>query len=114
MFDEINTCNYLGLLADLISNRKFQNKLIHPNVRLFATCNPYRILQIDANLTNRDMRYGEEQINLVYPVKPLPDQILDYVWDYGKLQQNDEKTIMILKSMIEMFSIIFRKSRSMS
>ncbi|CAB4416886.1 unnamed protein product [Rhizophagus irregularis] len=33
----------------------------------------------------------EEQSRLVYEVKPLPDQILDYVWDYGRLQPNDEK-----------------------
>src|SRR6266498_5167068 len=62
LFDEINTCNHLGLLADLISNRKFQDKLIHPNIRIFATCNPYRILQIEANLTKRDKRYDKEQI----------------------------------------------------
>ncbi|CAI2174630.1 14904_t:CDS:2, partial [Funneliformis geosporum] len=29
--------------------------------------------------------------SLVYEVKPLPDQILDYVWDYGILQSKDEK-----------------------
>ncbi|CAB4437490.1 unnamed protein product [Rhizophagus irregularis] len=31
-----------------------------------------------------------ERSNLVYQVKPLPDQILDYVWDYGILKPKDE------------------------
>ncbi|UZO24840.1 uncharacterized protein OCT59_017134 [Rhizophagus irregularis] len=93
LLDEINTCNRLGLLADLISNKKFKNKPIHPNIRLFATCNPYRYrkrIQIEA-------RHVENKINLVYQVKPLPDQILDYVLDFGIIKPNDEyKYIQIM------------------
>ncbi|CAI2171634.1 7154_t:CDS:2, partial [Funneliformis geosporum] len=40
---------------------------------------------------------------LVYEVKPLPDQILDYVWDYGTLQSKDEKIyiqIMVQKAKL--------------
>ncbi|PKY48629.1 hypothetical protein RhiirA4_525636 [Rhizophagus irregularis] len=91
-FDEINTCNYIGLLADLISHRMFNGKPIHPNIRLFAACNPYRLrakAQSEAGLTNRVKKF-EEQSKLVYQVKPLPDQILDYVWDYGILKPDDE------------------------
>ncbi|PKB96958.1 hypothetical protein RhiirA5_506790 [Rhizophagus irregularis] len=91
-FDEINTCNYIGLLADLISHRMLNGKLIHPNIRLFSACNPYRLrtkAQSEAGLTNRVKKF-EERSNLVYQVKPLPDQILDYVWDYGILKPKDE------------------------
>ncbi|CAG8803669.1 21082_t:CDS:2, partial [Dentiscutata erythropus] len=28
---------------------------------------------------------------LVYQVHPLPDQILDYVWDYGVLKPEEER-----------------------
>ncbi|RIA99608.1 hypothetical protein C1645_849990 [Glomus cerebriforme] len=98
-FDEINTCNYIGLLADLISHRMLNGKLIHPNIRLFSACNPYRLrtkAQSEAGLTTKIKKY-EEQSNLVYQVKPLPDQILDYVWDYGILKPNDEyKYIQIM------------------
>ncbi|PKY59724.1 hypothetical protein RhiirA4_482717, partial [Rhizophagus irregularis] len=90
-FDEINTCNYIGLLADLISHRMLNGKPIHPNIRLFAACNPYRLrtkAQSQAGLTNRAKNF--EQSKLVYQVKPLPDQILDYVWDYGILKPEDE------------------------
>ncbi|CAG8842712.1 4540_t:CDS:2, partial [Gigaspora margarita] len=92
-FDEINTCNHIGLLANLIAHRTLQGKLVHPNIRLFSACNPYRKrvkAQSQAGLKTRVRRY-EEQSNLVYQVKPLPDQILDYVWDYGVLIPNDEK-----------------------
>ncbi|GBB90017.1 hypothetical protein RclHR1_01690002 [Rhizophagus clarus] len=98
-FDEINTCNHIGLLADLISHRTLNGKLIHPNIRLFSACNPYRLrtkTQSEAGLTNKVKKY-EEQSNLVYQVKPLPDQILDYVWDYGVLKPDDEyKYIQIM------------------
>jgi hypothetical protein len=91
-FDEINTCNYIGLLADLISHRMLNGKPIHPNIRLFSACNPYRLrtkAQSEAGLTCRVKKF-EERSNLVYQVKPLPDQILDYVWDYGILKPQDE------------------------
>src|SRR5438094_9110123 len=84
LFDEINTCNHIDLLADLISHRMLNDKLIHPNIRLFSTCNPYR-LRIKAQseaLTTKVKKY-EERSSLIYQVKPLPNQILDYVWDYG-------------------------------
>ncbi|PKY27156.1 hypothetical protein RhiirB3_477801 [Rhizophagus irregularis] len=91
-FDEINTCNHIGLLADLISRRMLNGKPIHPNIHLFSACNPYRIrtrTQSEAGLTNKVIMY-EERSHLVYQVKPLPDQILDYVWDYGILKPEDE------------------------
>src|SRR5687767_7464978 len=89
-FDEINTCDYMGLLADLISNRMLNGKPIHPNIRFFSACNPYRLrarVQREDGLTNKVKKF-EEQSNLVYQVKSLPDQILDYVWDYGILRPN--------------------------
>ncbi|CAB5385540.1 unnamed protein product [Rhizophagus irregularis] len=91
LFDEINTCNHLGLLAELISNKKFKDKPIHSNVRLFATCNPCRLGTGIQSEASKDKRYDENQINLVYQVKPLPDQILNYVWDFGIIKSNYER-----------------------
>ncbi|CAG8527907.1 30424_t:CDS:10, partial [Racocetra persica] len=93
-FDEINTCNHIGLLSDLIAHRIYLGNTIHYNIRLFAACNPYRIRTksvSEAGLQTKQIKRYEEQSNLVYEVKPLPDQILDYVWDYGILQPDDEK-----------------------
>ncbi|PKY54759.1 hypothetical protein RhiirA4_548384 [Rhizophagus irregularis] len=100
-FDEINTCNHIGLLADLISHRMLKGKPIHPNIRLFSACNPYRIrtrIQSEAVSTNKVKKY-EEYSNLVYQVKPLPEQILDYVWDYGVLRPRDE--LKYIEIMVE-------------
>lgn len=85
LFDEINTCNHLNLLANLISNRIFKNNPIHSNIKLFATCNPYRICDDTPNA-----KKYEERNNLIYQVKPLPDQIFDYVWNYGIIKLKDE------------------------
>ncbi|RIB16990.1 hypothetical protein C2G38_2038117 [Gigaspora rosea] len=99
-FDEINTCNHIGLLANLIAHRTLQGNEILYHICIFIkvlffhkACNPYRKrvkVQSQAGIKTRVRRY-EEQSNLVYQVKPLPDQILDYVWDYGVLIPNDEK-----------------------
>ena len=92
-FDEINTCNHIGLLSELIAHRTLEGKQIHPNIRLFSACNPYRIRTksvSDAGLQTKVKIYDEKS-RLVYQVKPLPDQILDYVWDYGVLRPEDEK-----------------------
>jgi hypothetical protein len=110
-FDDINTCNHIGLLADLISHRMFNDKLIHPNVRLFAACNPYCLRT--RNLSDADLRKVKkyEEVNkLAYQVKPLPDQILDYVWDYGILKPYDEYKyiqIMVEKELGEPAQLIF-------
>ena len=92
-FDEINTCNHIGLLSELIAHRKLEGRQIHPNIRLFSACNPYHIRTksvSDAGLQTKVKIYDEKS-RLVYQVKPLPDQILDYVWDYGVLKPEDEK-----------------------
>ncbi|CAG8594914.1 25143_t:CDS:2, partial [Gigaspora rosea] len=63
---------------------------IHENIRLFAACNPYRLRQKADTQAGLSKRY-EEKSRLAYQVRPLPDQILDFVWDYGVLKPSDEK-----------------------
>ncbi|CAG8477692.1 8259_t:CDS:10, partial [Cetraspora pellucida] len=89
-FDEINTCNHIGILADLIAHRLLLGKEIHKNIRLFAACNPYRLRQKADTQAGLSVDRYEEKNSLVYQVRPLPDQILDYVWDYGVLKPSDE------------------------
>ncbi|PKY50617.1 hypothetical protein RhiirA4_530802 [Rhizophagus irregularis] len=95
LFYEINTCNHLGLFADLISNKKYKDKPIHPNIRLFATCNPCHFRTGIQSEASKDKRYDENQ------VKPLPDQILDYVCDYGILNPQDYAFISFIHSMVD-------------
>ncbi|CAG8596276.1 6964_t:CDS:10, partial [Paraglomus occultum] len=99
-FDEINTCNHIGLLADLIAHRMLLGTPIHSNIRLFAACNPYRLSIGNDNVAGlAKRRVYQEQSQLVYQVHPLPDQILDYVWDFGVLKIEDEQ--MYIKIMIK-------------
>ncbi|CAB4494049.1 unnamed protein product [Rhizophagus irregularis] len=95
LFYEINTCNHLGLFADLISNKKYKDKPIHPNIRLFATCNPCRFRTGIQSEASKDKQYDENK------VKPLPDQILDYVCDYGILNPQDYAFISFIHSMVD-------------
>ncbi|CAG8481554.1 7050_t:CDS:10 [Ambispora leptoticha] len=97
-FDEINTCNHIGLLADLIAHRTLSGRPIHHNIRLFAACNPYRFRKKSVTNVGLEKNY-QEQSKLVYQVHPLPDQILDYVWDYGVLKPEEEKAY--IKIMVE-------------
>ncbi|CAG8739759.1 20344_t:CDS:2, partial [Gigaspora rosea] len=61
------------------------------NIRLFAACNPYRLRQKADTQAGLLVDRYEERNCLVYQVRPLPDQILDFVWDYGVLKPSDEK-----------------------
>lgn len=94
--DEINTCNYLGMLSTFICDRIFDGQPISINIRLFAACNPYRrrkaVTSNDAGLTKQ----YEEQSPFVYQVHPLPESLLDYIWDYGVLEQEDEYNYILI------------------
>ncbi|RHZ88865.1 hypothetical protein Glove_21g49 [Diversispora epigaea] len=101
-FDEINTCNHIGLLGELIAHRILDGKQIHPNIRIFAACNPYRIRTKSQSEAGLGSKVNKNLKNLVYQVHPLPDQILDYVWDYGVLRPADERIyidFMVKKSL---------------
>jgi hypothetical protein len=87
--DEINTCDSLGLIADIICQRSVQGKLIPDNIVLVAACNPYRLRQkVDKGI---GLVKQSNMNKLVYTVNALPDTILDYVWDYGSLSDEDER-----------------------
>lgn len=39
--DEINTCDHLGLIAELICHRSYLGKPLPENLIILAACNPY-------------------------------------------------------------------------
>ncbi|CAG8495506.1 695_t:CDS:10, partial [Dentiscutata erythropus] len=104
-FDEINTCNHIGLLSDLIAHRVYKgNQMVHPNIKIFAACNPYRIRTKSSSVAGLQIkRFDEQRSNLVYEVKPLPDQILDYVWDYGVLEPSDERKYIEIMTKTQLY-----------
>ena len=95
-FDEINTCNSMGLLSEIICKHSYNGIKIDENIVFIAACNPYR--------------KGKEQINgliypgskhktLVYTVNPLPFSLLNFVFNFGSLTKEDEEKY--IKSIIE-------------
>ncbi|XP_033637454.1 uncharacterized protein LOC117298354 [Asterias rubens] len=90
--DEINTCDHLGLLSEVICHQSCRGEPLPINLVFLAACNPYSLRQGDiqtAGLT--DKLVTDEQSKLVYRVNPLPEALMDYVWDYGALDAKDEK-----------------------
>ncbi|RUS34694.1 hypothetical protein BC938DRAFT_479135 [Jimgerdemannia flammicorona] len=111
--DEINTCNHLGMLANLICDRVLMGHEIHSNICLIAACNPYRRRKRFANDAGLERLNGggelptqyEEQSKLVYQVYPLPQKLLDFIWDYGVLEERDERAyIGIMVEGLELHS----------
>ena len=91
--DEINTCEYLGTVNEVICHRSIKGKPITPNLIFIAACNPYR-LRPSGKITTAGLSektVTDEFSKLVYRVHPLPETMIDYVWDYGSLSKEDER-----------------------
>ena len=114
--DEINTCKSMGLISEILCKRTYQGNPIPENIAFIAACNPYRI---DNN--NKKNRAGLDAINakkeiknnlkdqkekdklknssnncpLVYAVNPLPYSLLNFVFDFGRVSDDDEKKYII-------------------
>ena len=91
-FDEINTCDHIGLINEIICHHKFFGKNLANNLIFLAACNPYKLRESRQITTSGlDGKVKLDKFSkLVYRVHPLPESIIDYVWDYGTLHQKDE------------------------
>jgi len=92
-FDEINTCNSLGLITEIMCNHSYLGKKINDNFVFLGACNPYRILtkkMKESGLVYYNMEEKNKLNNLVYTVNPLPHALLNFVFDFASLQKKDE------------------------
>ena len=90
--DEINTCDYLGTINEIMCHRTIRGKPLPSNLVFIAACNPYRLRQgtiLTSGLSEKVST--DEYSKLVYRVHPLPETMIDYVWDYGSVSPEDEK-----------------------
>jgi len=102
--DSYKVCTTQVLRSAFQSKFKLGRKL-PPNLKFIAAANPYRqkklpkeddaasntpglafdqyhsLASIEQQTTNKDIMH-----RLVYRVHPIPESLLDYVWDYGYLQ----------------------------
>ena len=96
--DEINTCNSMGLISEMMCHHTMQGAKIKDEVVFIAACNPYRkigkTLNIQVGLVDKKFK----QRKLVYTVNPLPHSLLNFVFDFGNLTRLDREKY--IKSMI--------------
>ena len=107
--DEINTCNSLTLITEIMMKNSCKGEKIRKNVKFIAACNPYR-LYLKENEKEIIGLYDETKHNkrkLVYNVNPLPIPLLNFVFDFGNPNQEDIKRyisnmlVQILKKIIK-------------
>ena len=92
-FDEINTCNSLGLITEIMCNHTYLGKKINDNFIFLGACNPYREIKKeirDGGLVYYNLNDKNKLNNLVYTVNPLPHSLLNFIFDFGSLQKEDE------------------------
>ena len=95
--DEINTCNSLGLITEIMCNHTYLGKKIDDRFRFLGACNPYRIMNKkmrESGLVYYNMKEKNKLNNLVYTVNPLPHSLLNFIFDFGSLLPEDEKNIL--------------------
>ena len=104
-FDEINTCNSLGLITEIICNHTYLGEKINDNFVFLGACNPYRVLTKKmraSGLVYYNLNEKSKLNNLVYTVNPLPHSLLNFIFDFGSLQKEDEEKYIIntIKSIL--------------
>ena len=98
-FDEINTCNSMGLLTEIMCKNSIYGEPLDERFIFIAACNPYRISDKQNNSLNILYKSkSDKKKNLIYNVNPLPLSLLNFVFNFGSLKNEDEKSY--IKSMI--------------
>ena len=103
--DEINTCNSLGLISELICKHSCNGIQLPENIVFIGACNPYRISKIDDFDGLKFKNEKNSMSNLVYTVNPLPHCLLNYIINFGSLPKEDELKYIenIIKEPIEKY-----------
>ncbi|KAH7279889.1 hypothetical protein KP509_37G042500 [Ceratopteris richardii] len=91
--DEINACNHLGFLSEILCHRRMDGNVFPSNLAVLAACNPYRHQDIENRTAGLQSSHETQSSQrwMAYKVQPLPEAMLDYVWDYGILSDGDER-----------------------
>ncbi|UJR36511.1 hypothetical protein I4U23_029232 [Adineta vaga] len=93
--DEFNTTPNIGLIKELTCERTLLGKSIPENMVLLGACNPQRRKETNKIIDNHigikkdvyEMQRLKDAcgISLLYTVVPIPETMLEYIWDYGYL-----------------------------
>ena len=102
--DEINTCNSMGLICEMMTKHSCQGNPLPKNITFIAACNPYRMVVKDEEPNGLKIE-GTNERKLVYTVNPLPHSLLNFVFNFGNLTKKDEESYIknIIVNPIESF-----------
>lgn len=91
-FDELNTSEHVGLISHIVCHRELHGDAFSPNLSFIAACNPYRLRESNRYTKGLKGKLSEDALSLLaYRVHPLPEMMLDFVWDYGSLPLKEER-----------------------
>ena len=89
--DEINTTNSINLLCEIFIRHSFLGNRLKKKLFVIAACNPYRLMLTDSEEIGYINKKVHRVRNLVYTVNPLPLCLINYVFDFGNVKDEDEK-----------------------
>jgi len=98
LLDEVNTCNCLGLISEVICFHSFLGEKMPDNVQFIATCNPYRLKKSGIEVGLVKNTQDSKTLSLAYTVNPLPHSLMNFVFDFGSLSKEDE--ILYIETML--------------
>ncbi|CAD7974313.1 unnamed protein product, partial [Amoebophrya sp. A120] len=87
--DEINTCAHQGVIADVMVDRRLRGYPLAENLVFLAAANPYRLRE--EKKTSLSTSVQRKFANLVYSVHPLPEKLMLFMYDFGKLGPAEEE-----------------------
>ncbi|XP_022797655.1 E3 ubiquitin-protein ligase rnf213-alpha-like isoform X3 [Stylophora pistillata] len=104
-FDEANTTDALGMIKEIMVDRRCNGRPLRDNLKFVAACNPYRkhTKEMIHKLETAGLGYhitadetterlgGIPLRHLVYRVHALPESMRSLVWDFGQLNAEVEE-----------------------
>ena len=105
--DEVNTSNSLGLFSEMMVKKSILGKPIKKNVSFIAACNPYK--KTDESAKERRKKEKSRPVGLkpgaildkknikqlAYTVNPLPFSLLNFVFSFEHLEDENEKKYIV-------------------
>ena len=90
--DEVNTSQHIGLFSQLVCHRMLMGVPVAANLAFICAVNPHRTRAREAETVGLQFKLNtaDPMRRLVYRVHPLPETMLDFVWDYGRLGDAEE------------------------
>jgi hypothetical protein len=95
-FDEFNTSSLQSIVAEIMIDRvcSIEPKIykIPDNMIFISCCNPFRMKTKKAEV---GLVPKTSDTILSHRVYPIPERLLNYIWDFGQLSEADEKKHII-------------------